>query len=41
VLDLAGPAEDSAIVVLDQLSRNASGKVLKHELRTKYGRPAG
>jgi acyl-CoA synthetase (AMP-forming)/AMP-acid ligase II len=27
-------------VVLDQLPRNAAGKVLKHELRATYGRSA-
>ena len=33
----------TGIVVLDQLPRNAAGKVLKHELRARYGRsaPAG
>lgn len=32
------PAEPTSLVVLDQLPRNASGKVLKHELRVRYGR---
>jgi acyl-CoA synthetase (AMP-forming)/AMP-acid ligase II len=39
--DGAAYKKPTGIVVLDQLPRNASGKVLKHELRTKYGRPAG
>jgi fatty-acyl-CoA synthase len=30
----------TGIVILDQLPRNAVGKVLKHELRTRYGRGA-
>lgn len=32
------PAEPTSLVVLDQLPRNASGKVLKNELRVRYGR---
>ena len=31
----------TGIVVLDQLPRNAAGKVLKHELRARYGQNGG
>jgi len=34
---LASYKKPTGIVVLDELPRNASGKVLKHELRTRYG----
>ena len=35
---LASYKKPTGLVVLDVLPRNASGKVLKHELRTRYGR---
>ena len=38
---LASYKKPTGIVVLDQLPRNASGKVLKHELRTRYGAQNG
>ncbi len=38
---LASYKKPTAIVVVDELPRNASGKVLKHELRAKYGSAAG
>jgi fatty-acyl-CoA synthase len=38
---LASYKKPTGIVVLDQLPRNASGKVLKHELRTRYGAQKG
>ena len=31
----------TGIVVLDQLPRNAAGKLLKHELRARYGQNGG
>jgi fatty-acyl-CoA synthase len=34
---LASYKKPTGLVVLDQLPRNASGKVLKHELRARYG----
>ena len=37
---MASYKKPTSIVILDQLPRNASGKVLKHELRTRYGRGA-
>ena len=35
---LASYKKPTGLVVLDELPRNASGKVLKHELRARYGR---
>jgi acyl-CoA synthetase (AMP-forming)/AMP-acid ligase II len=32
---LASYKKPTGLVILDELSRNASGKVLKHELRTR------
>jgi fatty-acyl-CoA synthase len=37
---LASYKKPTAIVVVDQLPRSAAGKVLKHELRSKYGQAA-
>ena len=37
---MASYKKPTGIVILDQLPRNAAGKVLKHELRTRYGRGA-
>jgi acyl-CoA synthetase (AMP-forming)/AMP-acid ligase II len=37
---LASYKKPTGLVVLDQLPRNTVGKVLKHELRTSYGRDA-
>src|SRR5262249_44248787 len=34
---LASYKKPTSIVVLDELPRNAAGKVLKHELRDRYG----
>ena len=34
---LSSYKKPTSIVVVDQLPRNAAGKVLKHELRAKYG----
>jgi acyl-CoA synthetase (AMP-forming)/AMP-acid ligase II len=34
---LASYKKPTGLVVLDELPRNASGKVLKHELRARYG----
>jgi acyl-CoA synthetase (AMP-forming)/AMP-acid ligase II len=34
---LASYKKPTSLVVLDELPRNASGKVLKHELRARYG----
>jgi fatty-acyl-CoA synthase len=38
---LASYKKPTGIVVLDQLPRNAAGKVLKHELRARYGQNGG
>jgi acyl-CoA synthetase (AMP-forming)/AMP-acid ligase II len=38
---LASYRKPTGIVVLGELPRNASGKVLKHELRTRYGHSFG
>ena len=38
---LASYEKPTGIVVLDQLPRNAAGKVLKHELRARYGQNGG
>ena len=35
---LASYKKPTGLVVLDELPRNASGKILKHELRARYGR---
>jgi fatty-acyl-CoA synthase len=35
---LASYKKPTGLVILDQLPRNASGKVLKHQLRVRYGR---
>jgi acyl-CoA synthetase (AMP-forming)/AMP-acid ligase II len=37
---LASYKKPTALVVVDELPRSAAGKVLKHELRSKYGEPA-
>ena len=37
---IASYKKPTGIVILDQLPRNAAGKVLKHELRARYGRSA-
>jgi len=34
---LASYKKPTGLAVLDELPRNASGKVLKHELRARYG----
>ena len=34
---LASYKKPTGVIVIDELPRNASGKVLKHELRAKYG----
>jgi acyl-CoA synthetase (AMP-forming)/AMP-acid ligase II len=34
---LASYKKPTGVVVVDELPRNASGKVLKHELRARYG----
>jgi acyl-CoA synthetase (AMP-forming)/AMP-acid ligase II len=34
---LASYKKPTGLIVIDELPRNASGKVLKHELRAKYG----
>jgi fatty-acyl-CoA synthase len=36
---LASYKKPTSLIVVDELPRNASGKVLKHELRAKYGQP--
>jgi fatty-acyl-CoA synthase len=36
---LASYKKPTALVVVDELPRSAAGKVLKHELRSKYGEP--
>jgi fatty-acyl-CoA synthase len=38
---LASYKKPTGIVVLDQLPRNAAGKVLKHKLRARYGQNGG
>jgi acyl-CoA synthetase (AMP-forming)/AMP-acid ligase II len=35
---LAAYKKPTVLVLLDELPRNAAGKVLKHELRAKYGK---
>jgi acyl-CoA synthetase (AMP-forming)/AMP-acid ligase II len=37
---LASYKKPTALVVVAELPRSAAGKVLKHELRSKYGEPA-
>jgi acyl-CoA synthetase (AMP-forming)/AMP-acid ligase II len=37
---LASYKKPTALVVVAELPRSAAGKVLKHELRRKYGEPA-
>ncbi len=34
---LASYKKPTGLVIVDQLPRNAAGKVLKHELRVRYG----
>jgi fatty-acyl-CoA synthase len=36
---LASYKKPTVLVVLDELPRNAAGKILKHELRAQYGEP--
>jgi acyl-CoA synthetase (AMP-forming)/AMP-acid ligase II len=36
---LASYKKPTGLVILAELPRNASGKVLKHELRARYGQP--
>jgi fatty-acyl-CoA synthase len=38
---LASYKKPTGIVILGQLPRNAAGKVLKHELRARYGAQNG